>query len=114
MWSYCEANPNVRKCWVCDSSDGFLEGFIIINANEIEILVVSESCRRRGVARKLILSAESYVRSLPDHSHRHLHLVVTAAQPAALAFYKSMGYTITQSSKLTIFGDQTFKMSQFW
>lgn len=53
---------------------------------ELDDLFVDPSCRRRGIARRLVLDA---VRTARDQGHAQLFV---AANPHALAFYQAVGF----------------------
>jgi len=112
------AHAGAKRCWVHEGPNGSIVGCLLLVGNEVEVLVVDEKCRRQGIAKALVSSAEAHCRGSLDPSgaarYNALRLVVTAAQPAARSFYASLGFTTYRTSPPSIFGDQDFFLSKTW
>jgi len=127
-------NGGQNACWVCEdaSNSGKLVGCLLLGGNEIEVLVVSEDHRRRGVASELVRLAEAHCKTAEvarggerreaDSEARALfqgkgpvgtiRLIVTSVQINALSFYKSLGYRVVRTSVPNLFGESDHFMEK--
>jgi ribosomal protein S18 acetylase RimI-like enzyme len=98
-WCLSKAQSD-RICRLVAEADGLVVGNIQLTVwgqrGEIGSLVVSRGYRRRGVARRMILTLidEAQRRSLSV-----LQIGVSQRQAAILAFYQRMGFKMTQGEK---------------
>lgn len=85
------AEERTRVAVDATRDDGRILGFATVATDEhgvldLEDLFVDPRCRRRGIARRLVLDA---VETARETGHTHLFVI---ANPHALAFYTSVGF----------------------
>jgi GNAT superfamily N-acetyltransferase len=85
------ADGRTRVAVAAAGDDDRVLGFATVRANEdgspdLEDLFVDPACRRRGIARRLVLDA---VKAAREAGHRRLSVI---GNPHALAFYLAVGF----------------------
>ncbi len=63
---------------------------------ELRRMAVQEAQRRKGIARKLLATAEAFSR---DHGYRRVVLSTSELQLAARTLYESSGYRLVREEK---------------